>query len=180
MRQAVRNLWSRSRGGLAALTLATTAAALLTGLAPGDKAPEFALKNQDAKEVTLKQQAGHPVLIYFYPKDGTPGCTKEACALRDNFTNIQKTGAVIFGVSTQDEKSHEGFRKDQKLPFDLLVDPNGDTAKKFGVGMIPGTDLLERKSVLIGPDGKVVKMYPTVDPGTHATEVLADLAALKK
>src|SRR4051812_36925124 len=125
------DIWIRSRRAVAALSLAAGVLALLTALAPGDKAPEFALKNQDAKEVTLAQQAGHPVLIYFYPKDGTPGCTKEACALRDNFTQIQKHGAVIFGVSTQDGKSHQGFRKEQKLPFDLLVDPNGDMAKKF-------------------------------------------------
>jgi peroxiredoxin Q/BCP len=180
MRHAIVQFWNRSRRAVAALSLATVAAALLTALAPGEAAPDFALKNQNAKEITLKSQAGHPVLIYFYPKDGTPGCTKEACALRDNFTRIQKEGAVIFGVSTQDGKSHQEFIKAQKLPFDLLVDPNGETAKKFGVGFLPGTDLLERKSVLIGPDGKVAKMYATVDPATHATEVLADLAALKK
>jgi peroxiredoxin Q/BCP len=160
-------------GGIALLPL-------LLGLKAGEPAPAFALKNQDARVMTLAAEKGHPVLIYFYPKDGTPGCTTEACTLRDSFANMQKQGAVIFGVSTQDAKSHQQFRAAQKLPFDLLIDPNGTTAKKYGVGMIPGTDLLERKSVLIGPDGKIAKMYETVNPAQHAQEVLKDLAALKK
>jgi peroxiredoxin Q/BCP len=151
----------------------------LLGLKAGDPAPDFALKNHESKIVKLSESKGHPVLIYFYPKDGTPGCTEEACTLRDMFAKYQKLGAVIYGVSTQDEASHKDFRATHKLPFDLLVDPKGEMAKTYGVGFIPKTDLLERKSVLIGPDGRVVKIYETVNPAEHAQEVLKDLSALK-
>ncbi len=162
-----------------ALTIGPAALAFcLLGLKVGDPAPDFSLPNQDAKPVKLADSKGHPVLIYFYPKDGTPGCTVEACMLRDSFVKFQKLGAVIYGVSTQGEASHDEFRKAQKLPFDLLVDAKGETAKKYGVDMIPKTDLLERKSVLIGKDGKVLKVYTTVTPAEHAQEVLKDLSAL--
>ena len=152
----------------------------LLGLKAGDAAPDFALKNQDGKTVKLSESSGHPVLLYFYPKDGTPGCTTEACTLRDTFTQFQKLGAVIYGVSTQDASSHVQFKKEQKLPFDLLVDPKGEMAHNYGVGFIGKTDLLERKSVLIGRDGKVLKAYDAVEPTAHAAEVLKDLQALAK
>lgn len=144
----------------------------------GEKAPDFSLSNQEGKTVRLSDFAGKPVLIFFYPKDETPGCTKEACVLRDKFRELQKKGAVVLGVSTQGAESHKKFREKHKLPFDLLVDADGSMAAKYGVGKMPGTDLLERKSVLIGPDGKVAKRYETVDPGNHAKEVLEDLSAL--
>ncbi len=152
---------------------------VLLGLKPGDPAPDFALQNQAAKTVKLSDSKGHPVLIYFYPKDETPGCTKEACTLRDTFAKFQKLGAVIYGVSTQDSASHRAFIAKEKLPFDLLVDPKGDMAKQFGVGFIPNTDLLKRKSVLIGPDGKIAKVYEDVKPAEHAEQVLKDLQGLK-
>jgi peroxiredoxin Q/BCP len=152
---------------------------LLLGLKAGDPAPDFSLQNQESKAVKLSDSKGHPVLIYFYPKDGTPGCTEEACTLRDMFEKYQKLGAVIYGVSTQNESSHKDFRAAHKLPFDLLVDPKGEMAKTYGVGFIKGTDLLERKSVLIGPDGHILKMYETVNPSEHAQEVLKDLSAIK-
>jgi peroxiredoxin Q/BCP len=162
------------------LTLvAPGALAILLGLKAGDPAPDFALKNQAAQTVRLSDSKGHPVLIYFYPKDGTPGCTKEACALRDAFVQFQKFGAIIYGVSTQDSASHKDFIAKEKLPFDLLVDPKGEAAKQFGAGFIPNTDLLERKSVLVGPDGKVAKVYNEVRPAEHAAQVLKDLQALK-
>ena len=152
----------------------------LLGVKVGDLAPEFALKNQAGKPVSLSASMGHPVLIYFYPKDETPGCTEEACTLRDTFVQFQKRGVVIFGVSTQDVESHQKFRAHHQLPFDLLVDPHGEVAAKFGVHMmIPGSDLLERKSVLIGPDGHIFRMYEKVNPSKHAQEILADLNALK-
>jgi peroxiredoxin Q/BCP len=158
---------------------ALLASATMLALAPGQPAPSFTLPNQDAKPVKLDDAKGHPVLLYFYPKDGTPGCTTEACMLRDNFVKFQKHGAVIYGISTQNEKSHVDFRKEQKLPFDLLVDAKGEVAKSYGVGFIPNTDLLERKSVLIGKDGKIAKVYDIVKPGEHATEVLKDLDQIK-
>ena len=151
---------------------------LLFGVKAGESAPDFNLHNQEGVSVKLSDQKGHPVLLYFYPKDGTPGCTTESCMLRDTFAKFQKEGAVIFGISTQDEKSHVEFRKSQKLPFDLLVDAKGDAAKAYGVGMIGGTNLFERKSVLIGADGVVLKFYESVNPSEHAEEVLKDLVAL--
>jgi peroxiredoxin Q/BCP len=118
------------------------------------------------------------VLVFFYPKDDTPGCTKEACSLRDVYRQFQAHGAVVLGVSRQDAKSHQAFRAKYHLPFDLLVDPDGKVAAAFGVGEYPVVGLHKRQSVLIGPDGKVVRCYPDVDPEKHAAEVLKDLDQL--
>ncbi len=148
---------------------------LLLAIAIGAKAPDFSLKNQDGKDVSLGSLKGKIILMYFYPKDETPGCTKEACALRDAYAPFQKAGAVVLGVSSQDAKSHQEFKANHKLPFDLLVDSDGAVAAKFGVGKMPGMGLLERKSVLIGPDSKVVRFYDSVKPNEHAAEVLKDI-----
>jgi peroxiredoxin Q/BCP len=145
----------------------------------GEPAPDFSAPNQDGKIVKLSDFRGKPVLIYFYPKDDTPGCTREACSMRDEYSRFAAHGAVILGVSRQDEKSHQEFRKKYSLPFDLIVDKDGAIAKSFGVGSMPLLGLLERKSVLVGPDGKLVKFYREVDPDKHAHEVLADLDKLK-
>jgi peroxiredoxin Q/BCP len=151
----------------------------LMAISTGEVAPDFSLKNQDGKVITLNAQKGKPVLIYFYPKDETPGCTTEACTLRDEFKKFQKHGAVIFGVSTQGVESHKAFKTHHKLPFDLLVDTDGKMAKSYGVEeMAPG--LLERKSILIGPNQKILKVYSSVNPSGHAAEVLKDLDAAKQ
>lgn len=160
------------------LKLALISLVLVSSVYAAEKAPEFALRNQEGKTVKLSELAGKPVLIFFYPKDETPGCTKEACTIRDTFQEFQRKGAVVLGVSTQDEKSHQQFKAKHKLPFDLLVDNDGKMAASYGVKMIPGTALLERKSILIGPDGTIAKRYEQVDPTSHAKEVLADLSAL--
>ena len=152
----------------------------LLALSVGEPAPNFALKNQDGKVIHLSDFKGKPVLIYFYPKDETPGCTKEACSLRDQFAKFKEQGAVILGISRQDEESHRKFKSKHKLPFDLLVDPDGEVAEKFDVGKMALIGFLQRKSVLIGPDQKVFRMYPKVKPETHAAQVLSDLALLKK
>ena len=149
----------------------------LLGLAPHDVAPDFTLNNQDAKPITLSSFQGKPVLLFFYPKDNTPGCTKQSCMLRDSFKKFQEQGTVIFGISTQNEKSHQAFIKEHKLPFDLRVDTDGRVAALYGVKNRAG--FLERKSVLIGPNGKVFKYYESVDPSSHADKVLADLSALR-
>jgi peroxiredoxin Q/BCP len=161
-----------------ALLLSLTGVVPVFALQPGDTAPAFSLKSQSGKTVTLAENKGKPVLLYFYPKDETPGCTKEACMLRDRFTQFQKKGAVIYGISMQDEKSHTEFKAKHKLPFDLLVDPTGAIAAKYGVQKM-GSDFLERKSVLVGPDGKVFRYYESVDPATHADQVLSALGELK-
>jgi peroxiredoxin Q/BCP len=149
-------------------------------LEPGQKAPDFSAKNQDGKVVKLSDLKGKPILMYFYPKDDTPGCTKEACNFRDEYSKFKQQGAVILGVSRQDEKSHQAFRSKYSIPFDLLIDADGSLAKAYGVTVVPGVGFHMRQSILIGPDGKVAKWYPSVNPATHTAEVLKDLAALPK
>lgn len=151
------------------------ASIFLLGLAVGEKVPDFAAKNQDGKEVRLSSFRGKPVLVYFYPKDDTPGCTKEACSFRDQFAEFQKMGAVILGVSRQDAKSHRAFREKYHLPFDLLSDTDGKVAEALGVGTIPVVGYHKRQSVLISTEGKVIQIYPEVDPAHHTEQVLKDL-----
>src|SRR3954465_10532303 len=107
------------------------------GPAPGTQAPDVSAPNQDGKVVKLSALRGRPVLLYFYPKDDTPGCTKEACSLRDDFARFQKAGAVILGVSRQDAASHQAFKAKYHLPFDLLVDADGSFAQALGVQTMP-------------------------------------------
>ncbi len=155
--------------------LAPALAGAVTGIAAGEKAPEFALKNQNGIVVRLSEQRGKFVLIYFYPKDDTPGCTKEACNFRDEYSEIKKLNAVVYGISRQDEKSHQKFIAKHKLPFDLLVDADGSVAEAYGVGTMPVVGFHKRQSILIGPDGKVVRFYGDVDPNKHVEEVLSDI-----
>ena len=156
------------------LLLALVAAA---ALAPGTPVPDVAAVNQDGKVVKLSQYKGKPVLLYFYPKDDTPGCTKEACSLRDDYARFQKAGAVILGVSRQDSKSHQEFRAKYHLPFDLLTDTDGKFAEAMGVETLPVVGFHKRQSLLIGADGKVVKFFDAVEPTTHSAEVLHLLEA---
>lgn len=148
-------------------------------LKQGDTVPDFKAKNQDGIEVSLSQFKGKPVLLYFYPKDDTPGCTKEACQFRDKYSDFKKLGVVIFGISKQDEKSHQKFIKKHKIPFDLLIDSDGAIAESLGVETMPIIGFHKRQSVLIGPDGKMAKFYDSVDPDKTADEVMKDLKELK-
>jgi len=148
----------------------------LLAVAPGDPAPPISAKNQDGKTIKISDYAGKFILLYFYPKDDTPGCTTEACSLRDNFSKIKEMNTVVLGVSRQDEKSHKEFIAKHKLPFDLLVDTDGAIGKAFGVGTYPVVGYSKRQSFLIGPDGKIIKHYPEVDPEKHTAEVMADIA----
>jgi peroxiredoxin Q/BCP len=150
---------------------------VLSSLPVGAPVPDFSAPNQDGKAVTLSEFKGKPVLVYFYPKDDTPGCTKEACALRDRFTKFQAAGIVILGVSRQDGESHRAFRAKYHLPFDLLTDRDGAVSKLLGVETYPLIGVHKRQSLLIGADGKLVAFYGAVDPETHADEVLRTLAA---
>ena len=145
-------------------------------LKPGVLAPELHAIDQNGQSRTLASERGHPVVVYFYPKDATPGCTKEACAFRDVWERFKAAGVQVFGVSADDRKSHEKFAIDQKLPFPLLADPDHVWIDGFGVPTRLG--MPTRVSFLIGPDGKIAKVYPNVDPGVHATEVLADAQAV--
>lgn len=149
----------------------------------GDKAPAFSVLDQDGKQVQLADYAGKWVLLYFYPKDDTPGCTKEACALRDNLPRFGDMKAVVLGVSVDSVKSHKKFVDKYKLPFTLLADEEKQIVKAYGVWgekkfmgrTFQGT---KRMSFLIKPDGTIAKIYDTVKPALHAQEVLSDLSTL--
>lgn len=162
------------------LATAIVSAMFLMSMSPGDVAPEFSAKNQNGDVVHLSDYKGKFVVMYFYPKDETPGCTKEACSFRDAYSKIKALNAVVLGVSRQDEKSHQEFITHHKLPFSLLVDEDGKIAEKYGVGKMPVIGLLKRESVLIGPDGKVVKFYESVNPEKHVDEVVTDIRAAQK
>jgi peroxiredoxin Q/BCP len=160
--------------------LALLGATPAVALTPGQPAPDFAAKNQDGKVMHLADFKGKPVILYFYPKDDTPGCTKEACNFRDEFSKFKEKGAVVLGVSRQDEQSHQTFKSKYKLPFDLLVDKDGKLAESYGVTMMPGIGFHMRQSVLIDRQGKIAKFYSSVNPATHTDEVLKDIEGLAK
>ena len=145
-------------------------------LAAGTAAPDLAAADQAGKMHRIADERGHALVVYFYPKDGTPGCTKEACAFRDAWERYQKAGVQIFGVSSDDAKSHEQFAKEQHLPFPIVADPAHAWSAAFGVSTKLGMD--SRVSFLIDRSGKVARIYPDVDPGLHAEEVLKDAASL--
>lgn len=146
----------------------------------GDVAPPFRLPSTDGKSIGLRDLAGKHVVLYFYPKDDTPGCTDEACSFRDNFSALQEAGAVVLGVSTDSLESHDKFRSKHNLNFPLLSDATADVAKMFGVWKeknMYGRRAwgVARTTFLIGPDGRVKKVYKKVDTKTHGQDVLADL-----
>jgi thioredoxin-dependent peroxiredoxin len=149
---------------------------------PGKKAPAFSLKDQDGKTRRLADYAGRPVVLYFYPKDDTPGCTKEACAFRDNLPRFKPSKAVVLGVSILDEASKARFAEKYDLPFPLLADPDHSVAEKFGVwqkrSLYGRTYMgIARTTYLIGPDGKVAKRWDNVKVDGHAEAVLEALNA---
>lgn len=146
---------------------------LEAGMAP----PELSAVDQNGKTQSLVAERGKPVVVYFYPKDATPGCTKEACAFRDVWKKYEAAGVQVFGVSADDQASHAKFAAEHKLPFPLLADPEKKWINAFGVSTTMG--MASRVSFLIGPDGKVAKVYPSVDPGVHAEQVLADAQRTK-
>jgi thioredoxin-dependent peroxiredoxin len=143
----------------------------------GATPPELSAVDQEGKTRRLSEERGHPVIVYFYPKDNTPGCTKEACAFRDSWDRFQKAGVQVFGVSTDDQKSHEQFAKEQKLPFPILADTDKTWLKGFGVSTNP-LGMASRVSFLVDKGGKIAKVYPEVDPALHADAVLKDATAL--
>jgi peroxiredoxin Q/BCP len=149
----------------------------------GKKAPAFAVKDQSGKTVKLSDLAGKYVVLYFYPKDDTSGCTKEACGFRDEHRQLLKAGAVVLGVSPDDEQRHLKFIAKYELPFSLLADTDHALAEKYGAWgekSMYGRKYqgIFRTTFLIGPDGKVAKVWPKVKPEGHAEEVLAALKSL--
>lgn len=152
-------------------------------LKTGQKAPAIKLPDQNGEVHELKDYAGQWVLVYFYPKDDTPGCTKEACALRDNFPKFKKLKAVVLGISADSVKKHEKFAAKYELPFTLLADENKEVVEKYGVWAeksMYGRKYMGilRTSFLIDPAGKIAKIYEGVKPELHAEEVLGDIASL--
>ncbi len=142
-----------------------------------DQAPDFTTKDQNGGEVKLTDYAGQKVVLYFYPKDDTPGCTKQACSLRDSFADFEKRGIKIFGVSTDDEKSHQKFIAKYQLPFDLLADTNKEIVNAYGVygeKMNYGKKYMgiNRTTFLIDETGKIVRIFKKVKVDEHAGEVL--------
>lgn len=149
-------------------------------LEEGSKAPAFTLADESGTSVSLSQFAGKKVVVYFYPKDDTPGCTTEACGFRDNYNAILAKGAVVIGISADSEKSHAKFKSKYELPFYLLADPEKTTIQAFGAwgekkmygkayeGILRSTFVIDEKGV-------VTKVFPEVKPADHAQEVIAAL-----
>ena len=151
----------------------------------GDLAGDFRLPSTLGKDLTLKEQRGKDVILYFYPKDDTPGCTAEACSFRDHEGDLSKAGAVILGVSTDPPESHRKFQAKYNLNFPLLSDQTADVAKMYGVWReknISGrrTWGVARMTYWIGADGRIKKIYKKVDPARHADEILADLQSARE
>jgi peroxiredoxin Q/BCP len=150
-------------------------------LEPGDKAPEFKVKDQQGKTVSLKDYRGKKVILYFYPKDDSPGCTKEACAFRDHFSEFKKHGAEVLGVSTDSEKSHQAFVDKYKLPFTLLADVDKKIVEAYRVwgekSMYGKTYLgTHRVTYVIDEHGQIAAVFPKVKPEEHAEEILKTLS----
>ena len=148
---------------------------------PGRKAPAFSLPDQDGKTRRLADFAGRPVVLFFYPKDDTPGCTKEACAFEASLPKLKRGKAAVLGVSILDEASKARFAKKHGLSFPLLADADHAVAEKYGVWQeksLYGRKFMgiARTTYLIGPDGKVAKRWDKVKVDGHADEVLAELA----
>lgn len=149
-------------------------------LKEGDKAPEFTLKNAEDESISLTDFTGKTVVVYFYPRDNTPGCTKEACGLRDVYDDILAKGAVVLGISADSVKSHTRFKEKFNLPFHLLSDPEKEVIKGFGAwGMKKNYGNvfqgLIRSTFIIDGNGTVIKVFPKVKPAEHAAEILAIL-----
>ena len=148
----------------------------------GKAAPAFTLADADGNDVALKSFAGKHVIVYFYPKDDTPGCTKEACGFRDGWKDLQKAGAVVLGVSADSGASHKKFAAKYKLPFTLLSDPDRKVMEKYGAWgekVLYGKKVIGviRSTVWIGPDGKVKKHWKRVrEAASHPDDVIAALS----
>jgi len=143
-------------------------------LSVGDSAPNFTAKDTNGNTVSLSSYAGKPVVLYFYPKDDTPGCTKEACSFRDNYAQYLSKGVTVFGVSMDDEASHQKFTEKFNLPFPLLADTDGALTKAFDVD---GGGYSKRVTYVIDGSGKISQVYTTVKTDTHATDILAEMTS---
>lgn len=139
----------------------------------GDPAPEFSLSDENGKMHSLSQYRGQKIVVYFYPKDDTPGCTKEACGIRDEFSSFVDNQIVVFGISYDNASSHRKFKKKFDIPFHLLSDENKSVSKLYGAD---GTFFPSRKTYLIDEDGKLLKIYDKVNVLNHAEDILRTFA----
>jgi thioredoxin-dependent peroxiredoxin len=153
---------------------------VLNMLKEGDKAPSFSLLSDSGEKVSLKDFKGKTVVLYFYPKDMTPGCTLQACDFRDDYRGFQKAKAVVLGISRDTAERHQAFIEKYKLPFPLLSDESGEVCEAYGVWKqksLYGRKFMgiERTTFVIGPDGKIKKLYPKVKVKGHVSQVLDGL-----
>jgi peroxiredoxin Q/BCP len=151
-------------------------------ISPNQPAPDFGLPDENGNLRTLAEFRGKPVVLYFYPKDDTPGCTTEACSFRDDYSAYQEAGVVILGVSPDTSKSHTKFISKFNLPFPLLADPDHKVAEAYGVWgpkkvMGKSVSGILRTTFLIGPNGEILKVFENVKPAGHSLEVLAAIKA---
>lgn len=149
-------------------------------LNPGDPAPDFSLPDAEGRMVNLADLRGKRVVLYFYPRDNTPGCTKEACGFREAYPDYQSADVVVLGVSADDAKSHTKFIQKHQLPFPLLIDEGGAVAtayESYGLKKFMGREFMGiyRQTFVIGPDGQIERIYRKVKPDAHAAQILADL-----
>ncbi|MDX1519274.1 MAG: peroxiredoxin [Gammaproteobacteria bacterium] len=150
-------------------------------ISPGQPAPEFDLVDQYEKRHQLSGYRGNWVVLYFYPKDDTPGCTTEACNFRDDFIELQELNARVLGVSVDNTESHAKFAEKHGLPFPLLSDPDGEVAKLYGsLWKLGPIKIAKRHTFIIDPEGRLAKIYRDVSPDTHSDEVIADIRELIK
>ena len=152
-----------------------------TTLKPGDGAPHFSLPDNQGRQVSLSEFKGKWVVLYFYPKDDTPGCTTEACHFRDDFKLLENLGAQVIGMSIDDSFSHKKFAEKYNLPFPLLSDASGEVASLYGaLNNFLVIKLAKRYTYLINPQGKIAKIYLSVDTSKHSQEIIEDLKKLKE
>ncbi len=159
--------------------LTCVAATALAAPVTGDTAPGFRLQDQNGAWHTPQDFRGRWLVLYFYPKDFTPGCTTEVCTYRDDILRLRKAGAEVIGISLDDVKSHADFAAKYHVPFPLLSDADGKVAKAYGVlTSMMGVQYARRETFLIAPDGRIAKVYKDVDPQANSGQVLTDLAVL--
>ena len=175
----------RRTAGFAALMLILTLSGLRLAAAEdtlnaGDMAPDFSLVDQHGETRALADYRGEWVVLYFYPKNDTPGCTTEACAFRDDYFLLRERGARVLGVSLDSAESHAAFAEKYGLPFPLLADAEGEVAKAYGAlwGIWP-MRFAKRHTFIVDPEGRIARIYREVKPKTHSAQVLTDLKALQ-
>ncbi len=172
--------FNRVRQLLGAALVAVSSTPQASELKPGDNAPAFELLDQHSKVHRLSDYRGRWLVVYFYPKDDTPGCTTEACEFRDDVVTLKRMGVALLGVSTDNVESHKEFAEKYHLPFSLLSDPRGEVARQYGSLMSMGPlRFAKRHTFIIDPDGRIARIYRNVRPREHSDRIIADLEELR-